>query len=101
MSTVAPLADTSDTPELQVAEQSAPSAAIHAGRTPITIDHPQRYQQPDGHLRQSLNQSRHVSFVIDEDMILAAQDQARSMCISWDAWCQQVLNDALRTYLGV
>lgn len=79
----------------QPAHQSGPSSIIHADRAPT------RYQAPDPQLRHTLESSRTVTFTIDEDMILAAQDQARSMGMGFNEWCQTALNDSLRIYLGV
>ncbi len=42
-----------------------------------------------------------VTFQLDQDMLLAAEDQATSQGLSLADWLQQALNDALRSYLGI
>jgi hypothetical protein len=90
------------TEEIRVASQSPPSAAIHGDRSHLaTVDHPTRYEPSTVATRQSLSDRAKVTITIDPDMILAAEDQARSMGVPFKEWCQQILNDALRTYLGI
>jgi uncharacterized protein (DUF4415 family) len=41
-----------------------------------------------------------VTINIDPDIVLACEDQARSMGVTLQAWYQQTINDALRSYIG-
>lgn len=67
------------------ATAAAASAAVHP------VHYPARAASP-GQL---------VQFVLDQDILLACEDQARSQGLDFSAWLQQTGNDALRAYLGV
>jgi hypothetical protein len=48
----------------------------------------------------SLADRARVTITLDTDILMAAEDQAKSCDQSFQEWCQANLNDALRSYLG-
>lgn len=52
-------------------------------------------------LSQSHLDSTHITFLVDPDILLACEDQARSQRIPLQEWFQQTINDSLRGMLGI
>lgn len=48
-----------------------------------------------------LDLTKPVSFLLDEDMRLACEDQAQVMGVPFETWLQGAANDALRSMLGL
>lgn len=62
-----------------------------------------RLQQalPSAPLVTTLGRQATVTFRLDPDMLGACEDQAQNMGISLAVWMESMLNEALKSYLGV
>lgn len=52
-------------------------------------------------ISQSHLDSTRITFLVDPDILLACEDQARSQRIPLQEWFQQTINDSLRGMLGI